>query len=121
MAGRDLEERLLAYSLRIVRLCKKLMEKPGVGRVVANQLLKAGTSVGANYQEGQAGQSRADFVAKTSIALKEARETHYWLKLVAGADLVRLELLQNLIDETDQIKKILGAIVLRSRKKIASK
>ncbi len=64
MAGRDLEERLLAYSLRIVRLCQKLMEKPGVGRVLANQLLRAGTSVGANYQEGQAGHSRADFVAK---------------------------------------------------------
>lgn len=69
MQARDLEERLLAYSLRIVRLCENLMERAGVGRVLANQVLRAGTSIGANYQEGQAGHSRADFFAKTSIAL----------------------------------------------------
>jgi four helix bundle protein len=112
---RNLEERLFAFALRIIRLSQKLQEKPGVGRTLSYQLLKAGTSVGANYEEGQAGQSRADFISKNSIALKEARETHYWLRLLSSAEVVAPELLADLIDEADQVMRILGKIVCRSR------
>ena len=81
----DLEDRLFDFALRIVRLYQKLAKQSELGRILGKQLLRSGTSIGANYQEGQAGQSRADFISKTSIALKEARETHY---LVAHRDRV---------------------------------
>jgi len=112
---RNLEERLFAFALRIIKLCEKLQDKPGVGRTLSYQLLRAGTSVGANYAEGQAGQSRADFISKNAIALKEARETHYWLRLLSAAEIVAPELLTGLIDEADQVARILGKIVCRSR------
>lgn len=112
----DLEERLFAFSLRIVRLYQKLAKQSELGRVLGKQLLRSGTSIGANYQEAQAGQSRLDFISKTSIALKEARETHYWLRIVIGSDLVPIEMMSDLLDETNQVKRILGAIVARCKK-----
>lgn len=77
--------------VEIVKLCRLLDEKPGVSRTMANQLLRAGTSIGANVKEGQAGQNEADFIAKYSIACKEARETHYWLRLLATSEIVTKE------------------------------
>jgi four helix bundle protein len=68
----DVRARSFDFSVRIVRLCNHLFGKSGVGRTLVNQLLKAGTSVGANLEEAQAGQSRADFISKNAIALKEA-------------------------------------------------
>jgi four helix bundle protein len=111
---RDLEERFFAFALRVVRLCQKLDQKP-VGRTLARQVLRSGTSIGANYQEGQAGQSRADFISKCAIALKEARETHYWLRLIMASELVAPELMNDLLAEAEQLPRILGAIVSRSR------
>ena len=70
-------------------LCQTLDQTPGVSRTLANQLLRSGTSIGANVEEGQGGQSRADFISKYSIACKEARETHYWLKLLAACEIVQ--------------------------------
>src|SRR5438552_7119233 len=113
---RDLARRLLAFAVRIVRLCQKLSEKPGVGRTICHQLVRAGTSIGANYEEGQGAQSRADFVSKNCIALKEARETHYWLRLIAESQMIAPDLLTGLTDEAGQIVKILGSIVARTRK-----
>jgi four helix bundle protein len=69
----DIDKRTFKFSLRIVRLCKKLDEKPGVGRTLSRQVLRSGTSIGANVEEAQAGQSRADFVSKLNIALKRWR------------------------------------------------
>lgn len=78
----DVNERAFEFAVRIVRLCK-LLEKSGqVSRNVCSQLLDAGTSIGANLEEAVAGQSRADFVHKSAIALKEAREANYWLRLI---------------------------------------
>jgi four helix bundle protein len=77
----DIGDRTFLFALRIVKLCMRLSEKPGVGRTLGNQLLRAGTSIGANVEEGRAAQSRADFISKNNIALKEARETRYWLRL----------------------------------------
>jgi four helix bundle protein len=114
--GRDLGQRLFDFSVRVVRLCQTLDEQPGPARTLARQLLRSGTSIGANYEEAQAGHSRADFIAKAGISLKEARETHYWLRLLAATKVVRGDLIGELIDEADQIKRILGSIVSRSRK-----
>jgi four helix bundle protein len=79
---RDLPERTFEFARRVIGLCQELDQMPGVSRTLANQLMKSGTSIGANVEEGQASQSRADFIAKYAIACKEARETHYWLRLL---------------------------------------
>ena len=78
----DIKERTFLFALEIVRLCQKLEKQSDVYRTLGRQLLRSGTSIGANTEEAQAGQSRADFINKYSIVLKEARETLYWLRLL---------------------------------------
>ncbi len=107
----EIQERTFEFAIRIVKLCQYLDEKPGVKRILSNQLLRSGTSVGANIEEAQAGQSRADFLSKMSIASKEARETLYWLKLLEKAELISGDRLQDLKQEADEIVRILTSIV----------
>jgi four helix bundle protein len=113
---RDLPERTFEFARRIVELCRTLDQTPGVSRVLANQLLRAGTSIGANVEEAQAGQSRADFVAKSYIACKEAREAHYWLRLLAASEIATTERLADLTDEANQLVAILTSIVKKARR-----
>jgi four helix bundle protein len=115
---RDLEKRFFAFALRVIRLWHKLQEKPGVTRTLSYQLLRSGTSIGTNYEESQAGQSRADFISKNLIALKEARETRYWLRRLRESELVAPQLLADLLDESDQLARILGSIVSRCRQNL---
>jgi four helix bundle protein len=89
---------------------------PGVSRTLANQLLRSGTSIGANVEEGQGSQSRADFIAKYSIACKEARETNYWLRLLVASEIATDLKLQELIDESNQLIAILTSIIKATRK-----
>jgi four helix bundle protein len=110
----DILERSIAYSLRIIKLYKEL-EKDSVGRIIGRQLLRSGTSIGANIHEAQGGQSKADFIAKLSIAHKEARESAYWLRLIREAELISASRIQDLIDETEQLIKILSAILLSTK------
>ena len=112
---RDLRERTFEFARRVMKLCQMLDQTPGVSRTLANQLLRAGCSVGANVEEGQASQSRADFISKYSIACKEARETHYWLRLLAAADVTPIDRLSPLIEEANQLVAILTTIVKRTR------
>lgn len=112
---RDLCERTFQFASRVVRLCQGLDERPGVGRTLGRQLLRSGTSIGANVEEGQAGQSRADFAAKYSIACKEARETHYWLRLLAATEIVPEARLQDLLKECDQLIAILTTIIRKTK------
>lgn len=74
---KDITDRTFNFAVRIVNLCKVLDEKPGVRRVLYKQLIRSGTSIGANVEESQSAQSKADFVHKLEISLKEARETRY--------------------------------------------
>ena len=103
--------------MRIVKLCRSLDEKPGVSRTLANQLLRSGTSIGANIEEAQASQSEADFISKYSISCKEARETHYWLRLLGTSDIVSKASLASLLDECDQLIAILTSIIKKLRAK----
>lgn len=98
-----------------MELCRALDQTPGVSRTLANQLLRAGTSIGANVEEAQGGQSRADFIAKSYIACKEARETHYWLRLLAASNVVTSEQITELTDEANQLVAILTSIVKKAR------
>lgn len=80
--------------------------------ILAKQLVRSGTSIGANIEEAQPGQSRSDFIHKISIALKEARETNYWLRLLEAGELIPKEKLSELIKESDEVKRILAAIIV---------
>jgi four helix bundle protein len=115
----DIPERTFEFAGCIVALCRFLDEKPGVSRILAKQLLRSGTSIGANVEEGQGSQSEADFLSKYSIACKEARETHYWLRLLAATEVTTESRLGELADECSQIIAILTAIIkkLRGKKK----
>jgi len=113
----DIRERTFEFAIRIIKLCQYLDKKPGVPRTLSYQLLKAGASVGANVEEAQAGQSRADFINKNAIALKEARECHYWLRLLIGARIMPAKSLAELRDEADELKRILGSIIVRTKKR----
>ncbi|HFB52138.1 MAG TPA: four helix bundle protein [Anaerolineae bacterium] len=112
--GQEICNRTRAYALRIIRLYQSL-RKDEVGRVLGRQLLRSGTSIGANVEEAQAGQSPADFVAKMSIALKEARETRYWLLLLHDAEIFSSKLLLPLLAETEEIIKVLYTIIRNTK------
>ncbi len=111
----DIKERTFEFATRVVRLCRALEESPGISRTLANQLLRSGTSVGANVEEAHGSHSKPDFIAKMSIANKEARETNYWLRLLAAADVVPSDELTDITDESNQLIAILTTIVKRSR------
>ncbi len=112
----DIKVRTFEFSVRVVRLCQMLDATPGVSRTLANQLLRSGTSIGANVEEAHGSQSKADFIAKMYIACKEARETHYWLRLLIATDLVAESKLAPLLDESNQLVTILTSIVKSVRK-----
>jgi four helix bundle protein len=115
---RDIRERTLAFALEIVSLCQRLEKKSSdVYRTLGRQLLRSGTSIGANVEEAQAGQSRADFVSKYSIALKEARETIYWLRLIQAVGSAKDAVIQELIQEAAEISKIIGSIIVSSKRR----
>ena len=107
----DIASRSFGLALRVVRMCSVLNKSSDVARTLGRQLLRSGTSVGANVEEAQAGQSRADFVSKMSIALKEARETVYWLRLIQESGVVDPSLLTELSIEAKAVANIIGAIV----------
>lgn len=110
--------RSFEFAIRIVNLCKFLEKQNRISKTLANQLLRSGTSVGANIEEAQAGQSKADFIAKMSIARKEARETHYWLRLLKETEIETNHDLAEIINEADEVVRILTAIVKTSQLKI---
>jgi four helix bundle protein len=84
---RDIRERTFQFSLNIVRLFQDLDKQSNTARILGKQLLRSGTSIGANVEEAQAGQSKANFINKNAIALKEARETIYWLRILKASEI----------------------------------
>ena len=114
---RDIADRTFAFAVQIVKLCRELERKDSSSRILAGQVLRSGTSVGANVEEAQASQSRADFLSKCSIACKEARETHFWLKVLVGAGILPLEQVSSILDECNQIVAILTTIVKKVRQR----
>lgn len=98
----DITDRTFEFALRVVKLCKHLNEQRIVDRALVNQLIRAGTSIGANVEEAQSGQSRADFLSKMSIACKEARETHYWLRLISASEESIVDQMGDIIQEANE-------------------
>jgi len=113
---RDIKERTFSFALEILRFCRGLDTKPRSLRILAQQLLRSGTSVGANVQEAQAGHSRADFISKYSIALKEARETLYWLRLLDASGELSNGSCKALLREADEIARVIASIIVNTKK-----
>ena len=111
----DLPERTFAFAERIVRLCVYLEQNGRVSTTLATQLLRSGTSVGANVEEAGSAESRKDFVHKYAIACKEARESHYWLRLLAVSEVVPKDRLDPLTGEANELIAILTTIIKKSR------
>ena len=112
---RDIQERGFSFACRIVKLYQFLAKQKGSGEVLGRQVLRSGTPIGANLEEAVAGQSKADFVSKCNIALKEARETYYWLRLLIKTEVVPANKLRGLADESNELVAILTTIVKKPR------
>ncbi len=108
MPDNMIRQKSFAFALEIIHLYRDLVEQREY--VLSKQLLRSGTSVGANVEEASAGQSRKDFLAKMSIALKEARETRYWLRLLRESQLTNVDVTEILVQATE-LERILTSIV----------
>ena len=110
----DIKERSFEFSVKIIELYKYLqIDKKEY--MLGKQLLRSGTSIGANVEEATAAQSKKDFIAKMSISLKEARETNYWLRLLKRTGYIQKN---EMVIESEEIMNILGAIIRTSRKNL---
>ena len=112
----DIRLRTFEFSVKVVELYK-FLQYDRKEYVLGKQLLRSGTSIGANVEEATAAQSKKDFIPKMSIALKEARGTNYWLRLLKRTGFIKKD---NLINESSEIMNILGAIIRTSRKNLKS-
>ena len=102
----DLEDRLIDFAVRIIRTSESL-PKSKVGKHIAGQLIRSGTSPAPNYGEAQSAESRADFIHKMKVSLKELRETRIWLIMIVRAGLIKpTSKLKSLIDESNQLISI---------------
>ncbi len=113
----DIQNRSFDFACRVVKLCQAMEKIGNVPRTLANQLLRSATSIGANVEEAQAGQSKADFTAKMYISCKEARESHYWIRLLIKTEILPKNQLTSLLDESNQLVAILTTITKSSRAK----
>jgi len=109
-----LDERLLKFAGSIIVLLKKIRRGP-LFRPLADQLLRSGTSIGANYEEATGAESAADFIHKMQISLKECRETCYWLQLLVEGQLVDGDTVAPLLDEAIQLRRIFISSVNKAK------
>ena len=111
-----IKDKSYTFALSIIDLVRKF-PKQNDGFIIGKQLVRSGTSIGANVEEGQASQSEADFISKYSIACKEARETYYWLRLLAASEIFPSDRLAELETECNELVAILATIVKKMRSK----
>jgi len=110
MKPNQVKDKSYQFALRIIRLCKQVREKHKEYHVTG-QLLRSGTSIGANVEEANAGQSKKDFTAKMSIASKEARESHYWIRLLTDSDYLEKDMAKSVLSDCDELIRLLTSIV----------
>jgi len=116
-SARDIRNRAFTFGCGVARLALSLAPAPGV-RGLVDQLLKSGTAIGANLEEAKAGSSRREFVRYVEIALREARESLYWLRMCAALELGPSDQLRDLQGEADQLVRILTVIVVNTKHRI---
>jgi four helix bundle protein len=108
-------EKSYGFALEIIEIYVYLSESKRE-YVLSKQLLRSGTSVGANAEESVGGRSRADFINKVYISYKEARETHYWLRLLRDSKFLSPTQVESLLNKCDELLKIMGAIIATTEK-----
>ena len=116
MSNNVISEKSFEFSVRIVNLAKHLRHSKKE-YILSNQILRCGTSIGANIAEAQRGQSTADFAAKMTIALKEANETQYWLRLLYRTDDINKSQYESLFSDVDELISLLTAICKKAGEK----
>ena len=118
--GEDLEDRLLDFAARVGKLVEALPDTR-LGRHVAGQLVRSGTSPAPNYAEACAAESKKDFIHKLGIALKELRESRVWIKLILKADMLPADRIEPLLDESNQLCNIIGKSVVTAKANLPKK
>ena len=113
--GQAIQNKSFHFAVRITKLCRYL-QKEQQEFVITKQLLRSGTSIGSNVSEAQQAQSRADFISKLNIALKEACETDYWLRLLQETDYLSAVEFQSIYSDCQELERLLVSIVKTSKK-----
>ena len=113
-------DKSIAFAARIVKLHDFLI-KNKKGLIIAKQVVRSGTSIGANVSEAERGQSKSDFYAKMTIALKEANETNYWLRLLKANDYITEQEYESLNKDLDEVISLLVAITKTTKKDLSKK
>jgi four helix bundle protein len=113
-SGKDLKDRTKQFALRVIRLYRALPRNEEA-RVIGKQLLRSGTSIGANYRAACRGRSKAEFVAKLGIVLEEADETVFWLELLQESDIMNVQSLAPLVQEARELTAIFVASVCTAK------
>lgn len=111
----SLSDRLLDFAAEVIKLAVRLNRTP-VGHHIGMQIMRSATSAGANYEETCSAQSRADFVHKLQLVLKELRESMFWLRLIEKSDLILSPDLETLIKEANELANIVGKSVVTAKK-----
>ena len=112
--GDDLTDRLLDFAALIVKLVNSLPNTV-IGRYIGGQLMRSGTSPGSNYEEARGAESRADFIHKLGIVLKELKESRFWLRLIHRTNLIRPQRVEALIQECQELCAIIAKSILTAR------
>ena len=110
----DFKKRTRAFALRVIRLAESLPETP-TARVIRNQMLRCGSSVGANYRAACRAKSKPDFISKMGIVEEEADETVYWMELLIDADIVKPSRIEKLLQEANEIVAIVVTSITTAR------
>ena len=114
LQANQLEERLINFAVRIVKLAANLPRTPA-GKHVAGQILRSGTSPAPNYGEARGAESRADFIHKLKVVLKELNETRIWLRIIERSDMLRQELINDIIGENTELCRIFTSSLKTAR------
>jgi four helix bundle protein len=113
---KEISERLEDFAVAILQLIEKI-NKTYAGRHIAGQLVRSSTSAGANYEEACGAESRADFVHKLQVVLKELRESLYWLRLTSKAKIIPPSVLEPILNEAKELTNIIAKSVVTAKKK----
>ena len=119
MKNNIVQEKSYQFAVRIVKLYKYLCNEKKE-YTLSKQLLRSGTSIGANIEEAIGGQSQKDFFAKLTISYKEARETHYWIRLLSDTDFINKQEKESLLNDVEELLKIISSIQKTMKQKISN-
>lgn len=110
-----LYQKAFGFSIRIVKLYKYLLQKDKSYEPLYKQLLRSGTSIGANVSEAQSAPTKKDFINKLSISLKESRETEYWIRLLKETEIINQQEHDSLIKDCDELERLLTSSIKTAR------